>query len=326
MSDQEEIRNDVVEEFNFDEWAGNKKLSRKVTQILRQEELTTKDTLKLLQDSDLKQLGLPLGAVKTIMVEINNWNCVESVDNCDNVHQENVEVLNNAGKTLDALLSSCDIGKPKCQTLASPFMDPRAILTVKATNKKAVHVTQFLSEETKRRRQNRRQKEFVLHTNSSTFSLRNDDGHPYLGIYIDEWGAANMRVLNYLLSSGQIIREEVEYYLAYSTKIFEFAKNYEWNTILHFDFQYRELQAEHGFKWGTYCPHMEMQTLVPKRPAGRSTNQQQQQQSHHQQQHMTKEECRIFKAKGACPFGSGCRYTHKQHKAETSTPIPSSKN
>lgn len=44
-----------------------------MTQILRQAELATKDTLKLLEQRDLREMGLPIGAVKLIMSEISKW-------------------------------------------------------------------------------------------------------------------------------------------------------------------------------------------------------------------------------------------------------------
>ena len=60
--------------FNFDEWATGLGLSRKVTQILHQEELTSKTALKLIQLKDLKELGLTLRSVKIIENEIHIWN------------------------------------------------------------------------------------------------------------------------------------------------------------------------------------------------------------------------------------------------------------
>ncbi|KAH3831867.1 hypothetical protein DPMN_105139 [Dreissena polymorpha] len=109
-----------------------------------------------------------------------------------------------------------------------------------------------------------------------------------------------MRLLNHLLSTNLLQRQEVEYYLAYTTRIFKFADIYEWSSVLGYDYHYRELQAEHNFKWGTFSPHMELQLLVPKRPKP----------SVPVQNPAPKEDCRIFKAKGACPFGDKCRYKH----------------
>ena len=190
-------------------------------------------------------------------------------------------------------------------------MDPRAILTLKSQTNKAVHITQFLTEKSKRRRQNKR-KVFVLKAgtvNPETLVLKTDDEHPYLGNYMEEWGAANMRLLNHLLASKKLRREDIEFYLAYTTKIFQFAEKYEWNSVLNYDHAYRELQAEHQFQWGTFSPSMEIQLLVPKRS--------QQTQKPPQQTAVNVEDCRIFKAKGTCPFGTSCRYRHPKAKPST---------
>ena len=134
--------------------------------------------------------------------------------------------------------------------------------------------------------------------------LKTKDEHPYPGILIEEWGAANMRLLNHLLVTKDIERGDIEFYLAYSTRIFEFSAIYEWNSVLNYDFHYREMQAEHQFKWGTFSPHMEMQLLIPRRPKTTPAVPPSQ-----------KEDCRIFKVKGACPFGAKCRYRHVKSTA-----------
>ena len=313
MSDNEtEMEN--IDTFNFDKWCGELNLTRKVCQILRQEDLVTKEALSLIQEMDLKQIGLTMGAIKVIIADISKWNSKERVD--DNAASGSAgkspeavgELLSGAGKTFDCLLNnpSENVHTNTPTYMSGPFMDPRTILTMKAQNRKVTHITQFLTEKTKRRRQNRK-REYVLRSgtdNDETIVLRTAEDHPYLGIFIEEWGAANMRLLNHLLCTGQLQREAVEYYLAYTTKIFEFAENYDWNSILNFDYNYRELQAEHGFRWGTFSPHMEMQTLIPKR--SRAQNQASQSTAPRQM----KEDCRIFKAKGNCPFGQKCRYRH----------------
>jgi len=66
-------------------------------------------------------------------------------------------------------------------------MDPRS----------ALHITQFLSEKSKRRRQNRRKENVLRSDAEETLVLKTEDEHPYLGILIEEWGAANMRLLNH---------------------------------------------------------------------------------------------------------------------------------
>lgn len=110
---------------------------------------------------------------------------------------------------------------------------------------------------------------FIIKTgtkDSESLVFRAEDNHPYLGIYIEEWGAANMHLLNHLLANKLLNRNKIKYYLAYTTKIYELAEKYEWNSVLSYDYTYRELQAEHRFKWGTFSLDMELQLLTQKRP------------------------------------------------------------
>ena len=69
-----------------------------------------------------------------------------------------------------------------------------------------------------------------------------------------------------LLRTGELPSNMIEYYLAYTTQIYDFASKYEWNSILQFDYQYRERQAEHGFTWGSLTANMELQLLQQRIP------------------------------------------------------------
>ncbi|KAH3717554.1 hypothetical protein DPMN_060347 [Dreissena polymorpha] len=171
-------------------------------------------------------------------------------------------------------------------------MDPRSLLTIKSTSKKAVHITQFLSEVTKRRRQSR-SKDFVLRSlGTVTIVLKTEEYHPS--------------------------KEDTEYYLAYTAQIFEFAEKYEWNSVLHYDLRNRELHAEHQFKWGTFSSYMELQILTPR---VKKT-------SYHHGTGPTskKEDCKIFKVRGECPFGNRCRYRHNRANASDSQEANKPKN
>ena len=100
--------------------------------------------------------------------------------------------------------------------------------------------------------------------------LQSDDRHPYSGITLSEWGASNTRIMAHLLKSGQLAADKIDYYLAYTTTIFEYYELYEWEGVLEFDHSYRERQAEHQFQWGYIPPHMELSLLArPRRPASR---------------------------------------------------------
>ena len=147
---------------------------------------------------------------------------------------------------------------------------------------------------------------------SDRLVLKTEEEHPYARIAMEEWGAANCRLMNFLMQEGKLARKDVEFYLAYTTKIFDLAELYEWHSVLDFDHQYRELQAAHAFPWGTFAPHLE-QKLIPRRSnsnnnkifnAATKTGSPQPNQG--------QQECKLFKASRGtyCPFGEGCRYKH----------------
>ena len=230
--EEAEATPDLTPEFNFDEWASSLGFGRKITQILRQEELVSKQALSLLELKDLKELNFPMGTTKIILHNIAKWTTVHTnVTETVSVTEPNVQStsmgnnfgqLEGAGKTLDHLLN--DLQAPPAQgcPISSGqadrgHMDPRNIHTRKAKSSKAVHITVVITEHCKRRRQNRR-KEFIIKSgtkDTETLVLKSEDEHPYLGIYIQEWGAANMRLINNLLCTGQLPRDEIEFYLEF---------------------------------------------------------------------------------------------------------------
>ncbi|KAH3711812.1 hypothetical protein DPMN_071486 [Dreissena polymorpha] len=132
---EEEVVRDNSD-FQFDNWAVDLKLPRKVIQQLRQEELVTKQALLLVEEIDLKTLGLPLGCTKLIIAEIRKWKgSVSSASG--NQLSPDAASLDGAGKLLDDLLiSSNGVLAGGDETPTSTFMDPRSLLTMKSTSKK----------------------------------------------------------------------------------------------------------------------------------------------------------------------------------------------
>ena len=184
--------------------------------------------------------------------------------------------------------------------------DPRAILIMRATSNKTVHITTFLSEETKKRLRNKRQQYLVQNGEALTMKIK--DEHPYAGISILEYGAANMRLMNYLLRMGRLDRDKVEYYMAYTTLIYELGDKYEWRDVLNFDFQYRERQEEIGFEWGAMVSVMELQLFAGNKhrnvlPIDKSR--------YNPRGGRPKTEiCRNFANTGVCNYGESCRFRH----------------
>ena len=100
------------------------------------------------------------------------------------------------------------------------YGDPRTILTLKSSGQKVVHITQFLTESTKKHLRGRSQGIVLSTGRDNNVVIRTEDEHPYQGVTISEWGAANARLMAHLLQTGALCKEDVEYYLAYTTQFF----------------------------------------------------------------------------------------------------------
>lgn len=224
--------------------------------------------------------------------------------------------LTAAGKTLDQLLQVNDSeSNGQCSSSATVAdrncYDPRTVLTLRAKAAKAVHITQFLHEGTKKRRARSQRRDVVLESGEGLrdrLIVQADDQHPYANIGIAEWGAANCRLMHDLLKTCQLKHSDVEYYLAYTTKIFDMVDKFEWSSILDYDYQYRELQAEYEFNWGTAHSHLELQVLTPRDRRQTSTTPQMRQ---------NPEDCKLYLAHGHCRFGENCRYRHPANSRDT---------
>ena len=156
--------------------------------------------------------------------EISSWS--HDPNNVDiNVIRRQAGQLSASCKTFDDQLSqSLNIeNNPAIQSNKPVHVsDPRTVLTIIATSHKAVHITQFLTEATKKKRQSRK-KTLVLSTDDCDVVVQRDDDHPYSGIRLEEWSTANCRLMAYLMRSGSLRSADVEYYLSYTTQIYDFA-------------------------------------------------------------------------------------------------------
>jgi hypothetical protein len=73
-------------------------------------------------------------------------------------------------------------------------------------------------------------------------------------VTLREWNVANNKILSTLLQSDYSLH--VEDYLSYTQMILELAADYEWQSVLQLDKQYRMLQHAHKFTWGTEAPRL----------------------------------------------------------------------
>jgi hypothetical protein len=234
-------------------------------------------------------------------------------------------VLNGAGENFDKLFNNlrgsdfnvADTSPPTVSPAvgqvpslnAIPAHDPRTILTVRSSQGKVHHITTFLSERTKRRIRSRR-KGLVLGSGpDDSVVLKTEDEHPYSGLSLAEWSAANCRLMAHILATGELRPEHVAYYLAYTTQVMEYYEQYEWEAVLDFDHTYRERQAEYGFVWGSIPPNMELSLLARPRVRRQPLHDGTRKTTAHQPAKAPV--CRMYVASnGECRFGDACKYTH----------------
>ena len=315
----------MADSFVFEEWAEKTGLIAATIKKLEKADCNNYLGIKQLKLQDVMELTLSIGQRNLLLAAISDLNKPEKP-------KDNTE-LSGDGATGEAENQNVgQEGQGPTQMLenaaSSPVTplagaDPRTILTMKSNSCKAVHITQFLPEQTKTRLRDRKKK-YVLGSGEAGESvmLLKDNKHPYSGITIGEWGAANCRLMAHLLKSGYLKTEDVDYYLAYTTQIYEWYETYLWEAILDFDHSYRERQAEHQFKWGVIPPNMQINLQGQPRPKPANNNQRssfanKSRQANSKTDGKTTQECRLFKTnKGNCPFGDACKFAHTPSSAQ----------
>ena len=314
------IMADADFEFEFDSWAKSFKLNKRTRDKLRRMALVTKQGLAGLSDQDMNALKLTSAQLIALQEGVTalQLDTAPDSDAPDNQHLKTL--LSTANTAFDPMQNNV-IASP-CAPPTFEALDPRAILVVKARSVKAVHITEFLTDDAKRRRSPRSSFRIQSAGSDGTCTILQDEDTSYGGITIDQWGGANCRLMNFLLASGRLQRCDIEFYLAYTTKIFDFASKYTWASVLNYDQRYREVQAEYNMQWGTFAPQLELQLLQPKAAAPPTPS---------RPVAPSQEECKLFKTHKTCPYGSDCKYRHvlradKALSDDVSTTVPRPKN
>jgi hypothetical protein len=87
-----------------------------------------------------------------------------------------------------------------------------------------------------------------------------------------EWGAANIRLF-YELCRGHISHNGgLNEYMAYTVKVWEYAKFFDWRSVLHYNDEYRSLQARYNFPWGTDSQHLATLHFTPRHKSTQEFN------------------------------------------------------
>lgn len=82
-------------------------------------------------------------------------------------------------------------------------------------------------------------------------------------VTIEEWGYANIQIMRELMKPE--IVQDIAGYLKYTADVYRLASKYVWYSVLVYDKEYRETQANENCPWGTYRQDIREFQLVPKR-------------------------------------------------------------
>lgn len=81
---------------------------------------------------------------------------------------------------------------------------------------------------------------------------------------LSQWSIANLAILYKLVSEGKLVGPALMDYLSYSTKFYQLVQKCSLTSVLLFDREYRKLQADMGFRWGTDVQHLHTLHLQPR--------------------------------------------------------------
>lgn len=82
-------------------------------------------------------------------------------------------------------------------------------------------------------------------------------------VTIEEWGYANIRIMQELLKQKRL--SNIQGYLNYTADIYRLAARNVWYSVLLYDKEYRQKQADELFEWGIYRQDLRDFQLVSKR-------------------------------------------------------------
>ena len=185
------------------------------------------------------------------------------------------------------------------------------------TRGKPLRIVDFVS----RLRPSEEEKVFAS-DNNCVLKLSLQDTKPKLSsVTVEQFNIANLRIFYELLFTNKLSSmQEIREYLAYSIKVLELATKYSWQSVLHYDDEFRVLQHTYGYPWSTDHSHLHEVLLIPRWAAKSTASGTSQNSSNNPNgdggmksfiaRLPTGEEiCRLYNSKKGCQRSS-CKYSH----------------
>ena len=236
---------------------------------------------------------------------------------------------------LASLLKRLDL-EPKTKTQSIPIfpppgascigadLDPRVHLSTAKGKCRYLKIVDFLPNTFSQVQE----EEVVLGQGDARLVLMSPRRQPELNkVTPTQWATANSRIMAALLDAGELGPDTLSFYLAYSAIIGEYAQVYTWASVLDYDNQYRALQAQYGFQWGSNAPILRDSLLKLRSPSvpqgsGKQASLHPQPPPPPRQKPLRsgpnrrpkfvegKEACGLFNSSGSCKYGESCKFAH----------------
>lgn len=85
-------------------------------------------------------------------------------------------------------------------------------------------------------------------------------------VTVCQWSIANLEILNKLIETKDLKHEDMLDYLSYTFKVYQLLNTHDKTSVFQYDREYRSMQGQFGFRWGTDIPHLTTIFLRPKAP------------------------------------------------------------
>ena len=137
---------------------------------------------------------------------------------------------------------------------------------------------------------------------------------------VSQWSIANMAIIYKLVGEGRLAGSALMDYLSYTTKVYQLVQKCNLTSVLLYDREYRQLQANMGFRCGTDVQHLHTlhlqsrdrqrkpraQSQLPEKCGGSNHNQQPKSKADNREMGI----CKMFNSEKGCTFPK-CRYLHQ---------------
>jgi len=149
----------------------------------------------------------------------------------------------------------------------------------------------------------------------------------------EKWSVANLAILSRLQDEGTLDAISTLDYLSYTTRIYQLLQRYDQVSVYLYDREYRRLQAQMGFRWGTEMSHLHTVWLKEQGPrasnnaVGAPTSKNAKPKGPTTGDGRTI--CKLFNSKPGCTF-TDCKFAHvcsrpgceEKHSASSHDSLP----